>query len=622
VSDTGPAEAPPPDDAVRPKRLPGRPLPSRAPDLVPARMINEALYCKRLMYLEWAQREFVDNFYTVDGRLVHRRVDRPKGKLPSPAAATELDVELTSVWLSSERLGITAKIDYVEAEAGVVMPVEHKRGRPPHGVVQGAYLPERVQLCAQVLLLRDHGYTCPRGEIYYAAAKRRVPIEIDATLIDRTLRAVEEARQICSEGVIPPPLTDSPKCAGCSLSSVCLPDEVNLLRGLKGEPFEEYDAPEPAQLDFGALEAFGPMAADPWGLVGGAPDDVPEAEPLRRLVPARDERIPLYVQAQGARITLEADRLRVDVGAACTADARLPQTSHVVILGNAQITSQALAALFDRDIPVFFFSTGGWYRGRTMTHASKNIELRVQQHRAADDAEQALRLARCFVATKLRNQRTLVRRNAKGLGRTTLGEIEALAKKAERATSIASLLGYEGTGARVYFSEFSKMLKGDDELLATFDLDGRNRRPPRDPVNALLSFAYALLVKDCALALGAAGLDPLLGYLHQPRYGRPALALDLMEEMRPLIADSVVITAINNGEIRPGDFAITVAGCGLRPAGRKRYIATYERRMDQLVTHPLFGYRISYRRLLEVQARLLGRTLTSEIRAYPGFRTR
>jgi CRISPR-associated protein Cas1 len=166
------------------------------------------------------------------------------------------------------------------------------------------------------------------------------------------------------------------------------------------------------------------------------------------------------------------------------------------------------------------------------------------------------------------------------------------------------------------------MLKESANRAGEFDLDGRNRRPPRDPVNALLSFCYALLTKDLTVALGAVGLDPLLGFYHQPRFGRPGLALDLMEEFRPLLADSTVLTAINTGTIRIGDFISAAGGVALKSDARRRLILAYERRMDQLVTHPLFGYRISYRRLLEVQARLLSRVLLGELPAYPSFRTR
>jgi CRISPR-associated protein Cas1 len=214
----------------------------------------------------------------------------------------------------------------------------------------------------------------------------------------------------------------------------------------------------------------------------------------------------------------------------------------------------------------------------------------------------------------------MLRRNSDAPNQTSLFELKQLARKASEAVSLESLLGLEGSAARCYFGEFSAMLK--ISLQAPFDLDGRNRRPPRDPTNALLSFAYSLLTKDVALAITSSGLDPLLGFYHQPRFGRPALALDLMEEFRPLIADSVVIAAINTGVVSPRDFLRAPGSCALTSDGRKRFIQAYERRMDQSVTHPVFGYRISYRRVLEVQARLFGRRLLGEIDDYPAFRTR
>ena len=155
-----------------------------------------------------------------------------------------------------------------------------------------------------------------------------------------------------------------------------------------------------------------------------------------------------------------------------------------------------------------------------------------------------------------------------------------------------------------------------------FDFNGRNRRPPRDPVNALLSFAYAMLTREWTVTLSAVGLDPYRGFYHQMRFARPALALDMMEPFRPLVADSAVIMAINNGEVKPEDFIVASTGCNLKATGRKRFIAAFERRMSQEVTHPVFNYRISYRRLFEVQARLLSRYLTGEIPRYPTFVTR
>jgi CRISPR-associated protein Cas1 len=291
------------------------------------------------------------------------------------------------------------------------------------------------------------------------------------------------------------------------------------------------------------------------------------------------------------------------------------------VFGNVQLSTQALRALLSGGIPVGFFTTGGWFVGRTIANDTNNVELRVAQYRASLDEHFRLRIARTLVHNKILNQRTLLRRNHASPPATTLFELKQLARKAREASSRQSLLGIEGTAARVYFGELTGMLKGD-AAIATFDLDGRNRRPPRDPMNALLSFEYALLVKDWTIALQLVGLDPLLGFFHEPRFGRPALALDLMEPFRPIIADSVVIGAINNGEVTVSDFVISPVGCALRPHARRRMMGAHERRMSHEITHPIFNYRVSYRRALELQARLLGRHLLGELDTYPELRTR
>jgi CRISP-associated protein Cas1 len=617
-----------PTDEARAKPLPRRlPFAGATPDLVPTRMINEALYCERLLYLEWAQGEFADNAFTVEGRVAHKRADQPGGKLPPPPAAALLPAAAPAVeaetpagpeepppyqartlWLSSERLGITAKIDVVEGDAyGRVVPIEYKRGQAPE-LPEGAYLPERAQLCAQVLLLRDHGYRCDEAAIYFAGSRQRVGITIDDALVATTLATVARARELTVRTDLPPPLVDSPKCNGCSLVGICLPDEINLLHRV-----ERPGAALPADA---AVEVPSPGECE-------EPDEDAVSRPaLRRLHPAGDDKIPLYVQDQGARITLDGERLVVQGRKTPRVEARLPNTSHVALYGNVQITAQALRALLERNVPVSFFSYGGWYYGRATGFDSKNVELRLAQHRAAIDPAFCLRMARGLVASKARNCRTLLRRNHAAPPLVVLSELEQLARKAEQAEALDALLGLEGTAARSYFGAFTGMLKGEAALGGAFDLDGRNRRPPKDPINALLSFVYSLLTKDFALALSAAGLDPLLGFYHQPRFGRPALALDLMEEFRPLVADSVVISALNGGSFGHEDFLTHPSGVAMRPAARKRLLLAYERRMDQLIAHPVFGYRISYRRVLEVQARLLGRCLLGEIDEYPSFRTR
>jgi len=381
-----------------------------------------------------------------------------------------------------------------------------------------------------------------QGDIYFAGSRKRVTIAVDDALIATTLGAAIRARQLTETTELPPPLVDSPKCNGCSLVGICLPDEINLLQGLErghiDEPAEqEHDAAP-------AVAAVEELAEDPWDLATEFPNS---ARPLRRLHPASDDKLPLYVQEQGARITLDGDCLVVRGRQNPTVTARLPNTSHVALYGNVQVTAQAMRALLERCIPVSFLSYGGWYYGRATGIESKNVELRLAQHRAAADTAFCLRTARGLVASKARNSRTLLRRNHVAPPLLVLAELERLARKAEQAEVLDSLLGLEGTAARFYFGAFTGMLKGDAALSGGFDLDGRNRRPPKDRINALLSFAYSLLTKDFALTLSAVGLDPLLGFYHQPRFGRPALALDLMEEFRPLVADSVVIGAPERG---------------------------------------------------------------------------
>jgi len=578
------------------------------PELVPARIVNEVLYCERLAYLEWAQGEFADNIHTVEGTVRHTRVDEPRA-LPPAEESDGRPLVARSVWLSSETLGVTAKIDLVEGDGTTLVPIDYKKGRSPD-VPHGAYVPERAQVCIQVLLLREHGFQVDYGMLWFAGDRRRVKVVVDDALVIIVRGAILRAKEITRDAVMPLPLVDDPKCRGCSLVGICLPDETTLLRGLHGDPLDDLVAPE---IPF-APDLDGPLSPDPWGL---ATDILPKR--VRRLLPSRDESLPLYVRAQGARLTLDGERLIVQSPDGPVI-ARLPSTSEVVIFGNVSITTQALRALLTRDIPVSLFTYGGWFIGRATGHSSKNAELRVAQVRAVTDETRALACARRFIAAKILNQRTMLRRNHGSPDAVLLGELRRLARSALESQSLESLRGTEGTAARLYFGAFNGMLKqlGDEP----FDLDGRNRRPPKDPMNALLSFGYAMLAKDVANAVGGVGLDPLLGVYHQPRYGRPSLALDLMEEMRPIVADSVVIGLVNNGVIRTDDFVRAAGSCALRDAPRKRFLEAYERRMELEVQHPIFGYRISYRRLLEVQARLFARWTLGEIDDYPPFRTR
>lgn len=551
-------------------------------DLLPVRMLNEYVYCPRLAYLEWVQGEFAPSADTVDGAIRHKRVDRPAGALPEEPEE-DLSIHATSVALSSAELGLTARLDLVVGEGDVVEPVDYKRGKRPH-IAAGAYDPERVQLCAQGLLLREHGYTTEAGSIYYSASRERVRIGFDDDLVDLTRTAIAAAKAL-PMGAIPPPLEDSPKCPRCSLAGICLPDELRFLRE------------------------------------GG--------DPPRPIVPANPRAVPLYVQSPRAYVRKEGDNIVVEVEREPVAEVHLNETSQVVLFGSGMLTTPLLQECFRREIPVTWLSYGGWFMGHTIGTGHHNVETRTHQYRASFDSGRSLALARGWVAAKIANCRTLLRRNwrdqddpAAGVPEALLAGLKSDLRHAEACPAAEQLLGIEGAAAARYFGQFARLLKSDPAAPWDFDFTGRNRRPPRDPVNALLSFSYAMLVREWTVVLAAVGLDPYRGFYHQPRFGRPALALDMMEPFRPLIADSTVITVINNGEIQSGDFIRAAGSCAMKEGARKQLIAAFERRLEQEITHPIFGYRISYRRLFEVQARLLIRFLSGEIGEYPNFLTR
>lgn len=545
---------------------------------IPARMLNELSYCPRLYALEHIHGEWADSADTVEGRTVHRRVDAPTTVgLPEPDADASdgRPPPIRSVKLSDEDLGILAVVDLVEVTDDGVVPIDYKKGMAPN-IAEGAWEPERVQVCAQVLLLRAHGYRCTHGELWFAGSRRRVRVEIDATLIARTRSLVAEAGRLATHPELPPPLVNSPKCNGCSLVGICLPDETNVLASRVDE--------------------------------------------VRQLSPARADGMPLYVRLQGGSIGRDHAEIVVKDKGTETGRARIADTSRVILMGNISVSTPLLHALAEADIPVALHSYGGWFNGSFSPASGRSVYTRIAQHRAAAEPATSLALAKSFVRSKIANQRALLRRNGEAVPAETLLRMKELGADVSRAADTASLMGIEGSAARFYFQSFPLMLKGD--LREQFAFDHRNRRPPKDPINAMLSFAYACLVRELAVITHQIGLDSWVGFLHRPRPGRPALALDLMEEFRPVIADSVVLTAVNNRVIQPDDFLVHPTGVALKDGARTRFIQVLERRMDELATHPLFGTRLSYRRILELQARLLGRVLTGEIADYPEYRVR
>lgn len=593
-------------------------------DYLPARMVNEFVYCPRLFYYEYVDGLFADNQETIEGRLRHSRLDDKQDELPLPDEIGQGEIiHARSVTLSSDTHGLIAKIDLVEATGAVATPVDYKRGAPRQtdGQLQ-AWDPDRVQLGVQALVLRDNGYECHEGIIFYCKTRQRVRVPIDEPLVKFALEVIDQARRTAQSHVIPPPLVDSPKCPRCSLVGICLPDETSkCVDGLS------MPSTDPLQIE------HVPTAVPS--------DELPELSRVRKLLPARDDRKVLYATTQGLHIGKTGEVLKIKDGNQLVQEVRMNDICQLNIFGNIQISTQAVQALCEKDIPIAYFSQGGWFYGVTCGMGLKNVYLRKAQFRWAESTDFCLRFARALVAGKIRNQRTMLQRNHVEPPSHALALLKEMIVEAERATAMDQLLGIEGTAARIYFENFAGMIKVQKEAVGsevgdggaqdsngwpsgnlTFDFTQRNRRPPRDPINALLSLGYSLLTKDMTTVCHTVGFDPFMGYYHQLRFGRPSLALDLIEPFRPLIVDSAVLTAVNTRMITERDFIRTGQAVALTASGRKGFFRAYEQRMDGLVTHPLFGYRVSYRRMLEIQARLLARVLTGELPVYPVFTTR
>ncbi len=340
---------------------------------------------------------------------------------------------------------------------------------------------------------------------------------------------------------------------------------------------------------------------------------IPERESKEsgKAVPARKERIPL---------------IKID---------------EVVVIGEITMTASAMHLLMERDIEITFLGYYGQYKGRLSPSFSKNAVLRMAQYRAHMDMRQRCELARRFVMGKLTNQRTMLqrytRRQADAETEQAIEQITSLlhqlpalsleTRGTQRmaggdnritGTALETILGLEGAGSAAYFRCFGKLLSDRRQ----WPFPGRVKRPPTDPVNSLLSFGYSLLTNKVASAVQLVGFDHFVGYLHSSFYGRPSLALDLVEEFRPIIVDSVVVSMLNNRMLTPADFLVEVGAYRLKDTKRKIFFTKLEERLNEEIQHPVFGYKTTYLRCIELQARLLGKYLTGEIENYPPLRIR
>jgi len=320
-----------------------------------------------------------------------------------------------------------------------------------------------------------------------------------------------------------------------------------------------------------------------------------------------------YVHKDGETLVVrKADKSKVTVP--------MLKVDQVVVLGDVTLSAATIEALLVGGVEVCFCTRWGRFRGRLAGDWTKNSLVRLEQHRGHHDPERSLALARLFVWGKLSNMRTVLLRANRKRGSAEIVEACARLKNAAETALGArrpdQLLGIEGSGTAAYFGVFGQLLTGP------FEFHGRVKRPPRDPVNALLSLGYTILINNLCSAASIVGMDPYVGFFHSSQYGKPALALDIAEEFRPVVVDSTVLTVVNNRMLGPEDFEEQPGSVWLRDAARRKYLTALEERLNTEVEHPVFGYRATYRRCLELQTRLVAKYLTGDIPAYPPFRVR
>jgi len=591
-----------------------------AQPVLPVRRLNNYVYCPRLFYFQWVENIFQESADTVAGSLMHRNVDAPSKLDDEKAKALGENLpegaRLRSLRLESEKLGLVGMVDLVEGGADGAQIVDYKKGsarRNSEGERE-AREPETIQMAAYALLLQEHGVKVSGASIYYGADKRRVGIEITDGLLEQTRQLIAEAKSLAASGRCPPPLKNDARCLGCSAYPICLPNESHWWAQARKA------AASDNQLRFGFAPANGDDLRDrileALDFAAESGKQPPTLEPPR---PEHDDGEVLVVQMPGAQVGQRGDQLVITVKGEEVRKMPGQQVRAIYLYGAVQLTAQAVETCLELNIDVAWFSPAGRFLGLLRGLPASGVDARRGQYRLFELPSVRLQLAREVIRAKIHNQRVMLMRNGDVPDRV-LSLLAGFRDATESARDLTELLGIEGTAAALYFEQFESMLKQRADW--KFDWRGRNRRPPRDPVNAMLSMGYSMLAKELTGVCHAVGVDPFLGFMHQPRYGRPALALDLMEEFRTLIADSVAISLVNRGELGPEDFMRSANGTFLNDRGRKAFWEAWFRRLDTEVSHPEFSYKMAYRRMLEVQARQLWRFVRGEAAAYHGFTTR
>jgi CRISPR-associated protein Cas1 len=519
--------------------------------------LHALAYCPRLFYLEEVEELYTQDAAVFAGRRLHVELEHQE------------DEDWQDLFLESEELGLRGRVDALRTREGQTIPYEHKRGRAHRDDQNNplAWESDRLQILAYAYLIESAlGIPIPEGRIRYHADN--VLIHVPLTDEGRSLvrQKIGEARALRTSPCRPPVTDNERLCTRCSLSPVCLPEEARLAHNKEWEPV--------------------------------------------RLFSHDDDRQIIHILEPGTRVGRTGEQLKVTRKDQPVETFPSRQVAQVVLHSYSQISTQALHFCAGQNIGIHFVSGGGRYLG-SFDSRQGSIQRRITQYRALTNPDQCLSLAKKLVTCRGQGQRKFLMRgqrsatpDQKAILQTIAQQMKALLKQIPQAKTIATLLGFEGNLAALYFQGLPHLMTEQVDPLLHFD--HRNRRPPKDRFNALLGFGYALVLKDVMNAILAVGLEPALGFYHQPRSQAAPLALDLMEIFRVPLVDMVVMASVNRGQWDvKADFEVRGPQVWLSEVGKHKFISLYEKRKEESWKHPQMGYSLTYRRWLELEVRLL-----------------
>jgi len=525
--------------------------------------LHALAYCPRLFYLEEVEQLYTQDAAVFAGRRLHVDLEKKEDEI------------WEELFLESEELGIRGRVDALRTLDGETIPYEHKRGlscRDEKKQPQ-AWNSDKLQILAYAMLLESTlGITVKEGRIRYHADNTLIHIPLDNLGKQLVFDAIEQARILRKSAYRPPVIENERLCARCSLAPVCLPEEARLAHDKEWQPI--------------------------------------------RLFPEDDERLVIHILEPGTLVGKTGEQIKINRRNQSVETIPARQIGQLVLHSFSQISTQALHFCASQYIGVHFISGGGRYIG-SFDNRQGSIQRRIRQYNALIDPNFCLEMARKLVLCRGQGQRKFLMRAARGNSQVTdilrnaIAKIKIMIKQISKAKSLDSLLGIEGNIAASYFSALPYLIVQD--VVKELHFNGRNRRPPKDRFNALLSFGYALVLKDVMNAILNIGLEPALGFYHQPRTQAAPLALDLLEIFRVPLVDVMIIYSINRHQWHPqNDFEVRGQQVWLTDSGKRKFVELYERRKQETWKHPVTGYSLTYRRLFELEVRLLEKEWSGE----------